>query len=42
MLYKVTVPYRSYGHEVVKDGGGETFVGVRLLRYWQIELMEGR
>lgn len=48
MLYKVTVQCGCYGHEVVKDsedgedGEDGTFAGVRLLRYWQIELMDGR
>jgi len=29
-------------HEVVKGGEDKTFVDVRLLRYWQMELMDGR
>lgn len=42
MLYKVTLPCICYRHEVVKDGEDETFAGVKLLRYWQTELMDGR
>ena len=42
MLYKVRMSCRRYSHEVVKGGEDEAFAGVRLLRCWQIELMDGR
>ena len=42
VLYKVSMLRRCYGHEVVKDREDGFTACVNLLRYWQIELMDGR
>ena len=41
-MCSITMSCRCYYREVVEDGSDEFGPDVKLERYWQIELMDGR